>query len=255
MDFDRNDELQTLSRALYGEGMSLQVVDPCELVLLKKNARILKKDTFQQLTSNVGKDKRLSSVPLCYRMEDGKLEVLSGNHRVQAAIQAGLVHILVMIIEESLTRAEQIAIQLSHNALVGTDDPTILAELWATIDDIDAKLYAGLSSDEVERLEKIELVGFSTPQVCTRTLTFAFVDSEAERFNVVLEQLETLPAKEVYLADLRDFNRFFDLLEAVKKSFDVRNTSLALLKLMDLAEGALPPAPAKSGVGATEVSA
>lgn len=234
-----NEALQRLSKALYGDNMSLRVVDPRELELLKKNARVLKKDVFQQLTANIAADKRLSSVPLCWRMADGKLEVLSGNHRVQAAIQAGLAHVLVMVIEEDLSKAQQIAIQLSHNALVGSDDPTILAELWAAIDNIESKLYAGLSSDEVERLEKIELVGFSTPQVCTRTMTFAFVDSEVERFSAVLEQLEALPAKEMHIADLHQFDRFFDLLEGVKKSFDVRNSSLAMLKLMDIAEAAL----------------
>lgn len=238
-EIENNDALQRLSKSLYGESMSLRVVNPCDLALLKKNARVLKKDTFQQLTTNIAADKRLSSVPLCYPLADGKLEVLSGNHRVQAAIQAGLAKVLVMVIEEDLSKAQQIAIQLSHNALVGSDDPTILSELWAAIDDINAKLYAGLSSDEVERLEKVELVGFSTPQVCTRTMTFAFVDSEAERFNAVLGQLEALPAKEMHIADLREFNRFFDLLEGVKKSFDVRNSSLAMLKLMDIAEAAL----------------
>lgn len=240
MDAEHSETLQRLSKALYGDSMSIAVVDPKTLVLLTKNARVLKKDTFQQLTKNISNDKRLSSVPLCWRRADGKLEVLSGNHRVQAAMEAGLAHVLIMVIEEDLSKAQQIAIQLSHNALVGDDDPTILAELWAAIDDIESKLYAGLSTDEVERLEKIELVGFSTPQVCTRTLTFAFVDSEAERFNAVLEQLEALPAKEMHLADLRQFNRFFDLLEGVKKSFDVRNSSLAMLKLMAIVEAALP---------------
>lgn len=239
MELEHSETLQRLSKILYGDTMSLSVVDPNSLILLTKNARVLKKDTFQQLTKNIRQDKRLSSVPLCWRMANGKLEVLSGNHRVQAAIQAGLANILVMVIEEDLSKAQQIAIQLSHNALVGDDDTTILAELWAAIDDIEAKLYAGLSSDEVERLEKIELVGFSTPQVCTRTMTFAFVDAEAERFNAILDQLEALPAKEMHVADLREFNRFFELLEGVKKSFDVRNSSLAMLKLMDIAETAL----------------
>lgn len=244
MDFaDQNETLRALSRTLYGESLTLEIVDPRALRLLAKNARVLSKDTFQQLTANIRRDKRLSSVPLCYRASDGVLDVLSGNHRVSAGIEAGVEHILVMVIEEDLSVSQRIAIQLSHNALVGSDDPTVLAELWAEIEDVEAKLYAGLSSDLVEKLEKIELVGFTTPQVYTRTLTLAFVDSEAEHFNAVLEQLEALPAKEVYLADLRHFDRFFDLLEAAKKRFDVRNVSLTLLKLMDLCEEALAHEP------------
>lgn len=99
--------------------------------------------------------------------------------------------------------------------------------------------YAGLSSDVVEKLDKIDLTSFTTPQVSTRTMTFAFVDSEAERLNAVLEDLDGLPAKEIWLADVKQFDRFFDLLEATKKTFDVRNASLAMLKLMDLAEEAI----------------
>ena len=240
---DHNATLEHISRQVFGEAAKLMVVDPRELVLLKKNARVFKKDTFKQLTDNVRKDGRLSSMPLCYRMEDGKLEVLSGNHRVQAAIQAGLAHILVLVLEKELSRAEQIAIQLSHNALVGEDDQVILAELWASIDDITAQLYAGLSSDTVENLEKIDLVPFTTPQIYSRTLTFAFVDDEAERLNGVLESLEALPVKSAYVQPLKDFDRFFDLLEVAKKKCGVRNTSLAMLQLMDICETALARMP------------
>ena len=146
MDFStENDTLSRISKALYGDALTLAVMDPKDISLLKKNARILKKDVFQQLTA----DKRLSSVPLCHRLSDGRVEVLSGNHRVQASVEAGIERILVMIIEEDLTRSQAVAIQLSHNALVGEDDPALLAELWAEIEDIAAKTYAGLASDLV----------------------------------------------------------------------------------------------------------
>ncbi len=234
-----NETLKTLSRTLYGESLVLMVVDPRTLRLLTKNARIFSKDSFQQLIANIRQDKRLSSVPLCHRMKDGALEILSGNHRVEASIQADVAYILVMVIEEDLSTSQKIAVQLSHNSLSGTDDPVVLAELWAQIEDVESKLYAGLSSDVVERLEKIELVGFTTPQVFTRTLTLAFVDTEVAHFNAVLEQLDSLPSKEVHVADLQHFDRFFSLLEAAKKNFDVRNTSLAVLKLLDLCEDVL----------------
>lgn len=65
MDFStENDTLSRISKALYGDALTLAVMDPKDISLLKKNARILKKDVFQQLTANIGRDKRLSSVPL-----------------------------------------------------------------------------------------------------------------------------------------------------------------------------------------------
>lgn len=239
---DINAKLAAASAALYGDAASLLAVNPRSLSLLKRNARTFDKDTFRQLTANVRADKRLSSMPLCWETPEGQLEVLSGNHRVQAAIEAGIEQILVLVLHGDLSKAQRIAIQLSHNALVGTDDPTLLAELWAEIDDIEAKLYAGLSSDVVAGLEKIELVGFTTPQVYTRTISLAFVDDELSRFDAVLEQLEMLPGETVHVAPLSQFERFFSALEGVKKKFEVRNTSLAVLKMCELCEAALADA-------------
>lgn len=241
--------LESVSKRIFGEGAKLEIVDPRSLVILKKNARVFKKDVFKQLTDNIRKDGRLSSMPLCRRTEDGNLEVLSGNHRVQASIQANLPSILVMVIEAELSRAEQIAIQLSHNALVGEDDKAILAELWSEIEDIEAKLYAGLSSDVVEQLAKVDLVSFTTPQIASRVVTFAFVEDEAERLNAVLDALEAIPGKEAFVQSIEHFDRFFDLLEQTKKKCAVRNTSLAMLQLIEVCEKALAempdPAPAR----------
>ena len=238
-----DEKLAAASAALYGEDASLRIVEPRSLSLLKRNARTFDKDTFRQLTANIRADGRLSSMPLCWETPAGDLEVLSGNHRVQAAVEAGLARILVLVLHGDLSKARRIAIQLSHNALVGTDDPTLLAELWAEIDDIEAKLYAGLSSDEVSRLEKIDLVGFTTPQVYTRTISLAFVDTELARFDAVLEQLESLPGETAHMVPLEQFERFFKALEGVKTAFEIRNTSLAILRMCELCEAALAAMP------------
>ena len=238
-----NAALNDLSARIYGDDFRLMVVEPKSLNLLSKNARVLDKGTFQQLTANIRQDGRLSSVPLCWRRPDGGLEVLSGNHRVQAAIEAGLGQILVMVMECDIPKARRIAIQLSHNALVGSDDPTILAELWAEIDDIEAKLYAGLSEEQARKLEKIELVGFTTPQIFTRTITLAFIDTEMAHFNDVVEQLSALATDEARIASLADFDRFYAALEGVKQRFDMRNNSLAILKMCELCEQALAVQP------------
>ena len=81
----------------------------------------MRKAVFEQLTENIRRDGYLSSVPLCQELEGGDLEVLSGNHRVQAAIAAGVEQILVIVIPENAS-PRKIAIQLSHNSLTGEDD-------------------------------------------------------------------------------------------------------------------------------------
>ena len=70
----RNEELAAISREMFGDGMRLMIVPPASLTLLKDNARFFKRETFRQLRDNIAADKRLSSVPLCYRHDDGRLE-------------------------------------------------------------------------------------------------------------------------------------------------------------------------------------
>ena len=65
-------------------------IDPRELKLLKMNARFMRHEEFQRLVANIKQDGQLTSAPFAARNPDGTYEVLSGNHRVQAAIAAGL---------------------------------------------------------------------------------------------------------------------------------------------------------------------
>lgn len=233
----RNEELAAISGEMFGGGMLLQVVDPSTLVLLKDNARFFKRETFRQLRDNIAADKRLSSVPLCYRYPDGKLEVLSGNHRVQASIEAGISHILVLVITEELDKSRRIAIQLSHNALVGEDDQSILANLWAQIDSVQDKLYSGLDSESLKELGDVELVNFSTPQVPAHMVTFMFTDGEKEQLSEILDMLADAAKKSssVHVCSGQQYENFTKLLADVKHAEKIRDSSLAMTRLMEIA--------------------
>jgi len=231
---EQNKLLEDISKTAFGDSAVLKIVDPRSLVLLKRNARYFKKDTFKQLVSNIEKDKRLSSVPLCHVAEDGKYEVLSGNHRIKAAIRAKISSVIVIVILGKIGKAQQIATQLSHNALVGLDDPILLSELWLKIDDIKEKLYAGISSDTINELENFKPVSFTTPQVYTKSVTFAFTGAEKSTLDEVIKELSVLPAGEVYLADIKQFDSFFKSLQKIKKTENIKNGSLAMLKLIEI---------------------
>ena len=76
-------------------------IDPRELKLLKMNARFMRHEEFQRLVANVKKDGQLTSAPFAaLDPADGKYEVLSGNHRVQAAVSAGLEKIPCIITDD-----------------------------------------------------------------------------------------------------------------------------------------------------------
>ena len=236
---ERNKSLQIASKVIFGESAELRIVNPKSLSLLKHNARYFKKDQFKQLVENLKKDQRLSGTPLCHTVEDGKLEVLSGNHRVEASVEAGIPWILVIVDLGDLSENEQIAVQLSHNSLVGVDDDQILAELWNKIDDIKMKCYAGLSSETVEQLKKIKLVSFTTPQIRTKQVSFAFTETEVEVITDILDELGKITADSIHLSHIDQFPDFFNLIQDIKKKENIKNGSLAVLRMVELASSAL----------------
>lgn len=237
----QNMALAEIGENLFGGAATLRIVDPRALLLRRENARFFKKEVFQQLVENIRSDQRLSSVPLCHDTAEG-CEILSGNHRVKGSIEAGVPWIMVMVLVGTLADGRQLAIQLSHNALVGQDDPGILASLWARVEDVRDRLYAGLSSEAMQDLEKVKLVQFTTPGLATRTMTFAFAEAEAELVERVVADLAAFRSSDaVYLADLRRFEEFFAALQKVKQRDNVKNASLAMVHLVRLAMKGMDP--------------
>jgi hypothetical protein len=215
----------------------LEMAAPGELKLLEKNARYMKAEQFQNLVENVKKDGNLSSLPLCYREKDGKLRVLSGNHRVMAARQAGVEQVLVLVIGEEKEADERLAIQLSHNAIAGQDDLVILKELWESIKDVQARMYAGLDSDTLKALEGIQFAAISEQRLRYKLTNFLFLPEELEDLDQLLKETAVAFAgDEVYLAHLNTYDAFFELIVRIKKKCQIKNSAAAFLKLMELAK-------------------
>ena len=98
--------------------------------LVEKNAHFMAQDTFRQLIANIKRDGQLTSVPFLVEHNTGRYTVISGNHRVQAAKMAGIIKASFIVVhEDDITKDEILAIQLSHNSIVGQDDSEILKEL------------------------------------------------------------------------------------------------------------------------------
>ena len=62
-----------------------------ELQEQRKNARTMAPETFNRLVSNIQKDGgKLEALPLCHRLANGDIAIISGHHRVRAARSAGV---------------------------------------------------------------------------------------------------------------------------------------------------------------------
>lgn len=228
----------------------LDLVDPKKIRLLDKNARYMAHETFQNLVANVQRDGGLSSLPLCFKEPDGSLLVLSGNHRVQAAVQSGLADILVMVIDRPLSRQEQIAIQLSHNSLAGKDDLVILRELWQEMADIDLKYYAGLDSDTLGEIDKLQFETLSDVKPEFEQVILQFLPEETDQLKNILEDASSIFSKDQNFIVAREhYEEVFDILTAVKGDYNIISNPAAFVKVMSLARKAMEEDPELGGEG------
>ena len=208
-----------------------------DLTLLEKNARFMRSATFARLVENIRTDGCLTSVPLVSRV-DGKLLVASGNHRVPAAIKAGIEEADVMEILTPLTREQFVALQLAHNAVVGEDDPNILQSLYAELS-FGWKEYSGLTDDafKVEDLDT-SVLRFGTPFF--EELQIFFPPADAGIVTDLLAKIAKSKAAIIRLVGAyADFDLFFQKLLAVKHTSGVHNTAVALRMMAELAAEAL----------------
>lgn len=210
-----------------------------ELKSLDTNARFMRQETYQRLVENLRGDGTLTSAPLIYSGDgeypEGHELILSGNHRVQAGIDAGIAEADCLLIRQTLPKARQTALQLSHNAVEGEDDLAILKQLYEGIDDVDARGYAGLDDKTLELLDKVELESLSEANLDFHTVQLVFLPPEADAARTALESL-TRSVDETWLAAYSDSNKTLDALAAAHSSYNIGNVATALGVLIALTE-------------------
>ena len=233
-----NARVDEINAKLTGD-YKIAIIPVEQLRLLEKNARFMPYETFQKLVSNIKRDGGLTSVPFCWKRGEGDFLVLSGNHRVMAAKEAGLPEVLVMYTDKELSRQEQIAIQLSHNSLAGEDDLNILKSLWDEIDDLALKYYSGLDDKVLEEMEKNSQKTLSEVNLDYKVLLFMFLPEEIENVDAVLETAQEGKGDEVRLAALSQFERLLAATSTVKASHNIKNSAVALEIVLNVFENHL----------------
>ena len=208
-----------------------------DLKLLELNARYMTHEMFQQLVENIKRDGDLTSIPFAWKDKDGKYLVISGNHRVQAAKEAGLKEINVLLTDDPLTYDQRVAIQLSHNAISGEDDPAILRQLYESIIDLDFKQYSGLDDKTLKLLEITKIDGLPEIDLDYQNVMLIFLPDEKERLEAVLTKALTVtPGKEIWTARWGDYDRFMDALTTTMTSYNIKNFATALWIILEVFE-------------------
>ena len=205
-------------------------VNPRDVKLLEVNARFMRHEEYKQLVDNIRKDGQLTSTPFLCKDEDGKWLCLSGNHRVMAAADAGLEEILCLATEDKLTQDQKIAIQLSHNAIAGQDDPATLKILYESILDTEMKKYSGLDDKTLELLDKFSSISIAESNLEFRTLHMVFLPDELEDAKKVIDEAKRAArsANELWLAKHSEYDDWLDAQDSIMSSYGIKNVATAV---------------------------
>ncbi len=183
---------------------------------------------------NLRSDGVLTSVPFACREDDGRYLVLSGNHRVRAAIEAGITEAVVMVTDDPLPATRRIAIQLAHNALVGEDDPATLRALYDQLDQVDLRLYSGLDDKTLALLAQVDVSGLSEANLSFQTISVLFLPEERAEVETAWAAARDLlkGARAVWLARWSEYDALLDALAVTKAAYDIANNATALLLVL-----------------------
>jgi hypothetical protein len=204
--------------------------DPKALTLLDVNARYMTYEQFHRLCENVRRDGALTSAPLVWNdQESGRLIVLSGNHRVKAALEVGLTRIGWMQIDQPLDRQRQVALQLSHNAITGQDDPAVLKNLFNELEELSEREYAGLDDKTLDLLTKVDVGSLNDANLDYATVQIVFLPHEKDAAREALDEANKLmKVDERWLAHKSQHDEVLDALDTARSVGQVGNTATAL---------------------------
>jgi hypothetical protein len=210
------------------------------------NAQSMPKPMFDRLQTTVGRDSRLEQLPFLAWVESevngerkGWLEIVSGHHRIRAARAAGLTEFYGLVDVTGLTRDQITAKQLAHNAIAGESDPELVARLFTSIGDVEARLEAFIDPAMLEiEVPKVSIdeIDMGIPY---ETVIISFIPFEREYFErtveIVEKELRGTNADAAWLAEHKAYETWQTLAYRIIDEFDIRTMSTIMKRIAELA--------------------
>ena len=222
--------METENRWKY-EKVDINLIDEADM-----NANEMTGEDFAQLCDNIGKS-GLSSVPSCYKKENGRFVMISGHHRLRACKKLHYKTIgILYCLESELSKDEIIAIQLSHNSLHGHDNTSILKKLFEQIQSVDFKQFAHVNIDEIAPVDTDGISVFALKE--NFVFTVILYPDSFENLDELLGDIREQASKSdaLILANEKENERLLLQLQTeIGKQYDIKSPSISFAKLLELA--------------------
>lgn len=141
----------------------------------------------------------------------------------------------MIVIKSKLTQDQKTALQLSHNSITGKDDPNLLKALYDSIENLDFKMYSGIT-DEMFKVDDLTLAAMSFETPKEQEVILHFLQGDEEVFCDALKKIEKKAKKLHLIADISDFDSLFNVVFKVKSDLNILNTTEAVRAVVRLAE-------------------
>lgn len=214
------------------EKVDIALIDEADM-----NANEMTGEDFAQLCDNIDKS-GLSSVPSCYKKDNGRFVMISGHHRLRACKKLHYKTIgILYCLESELSKDEIIAIQLSHNSLHGHDNISILKKLFDQIQSVDFKQFAHVNVDEISPVNTDGISVFALKEnfVFSVILYPDSFENLDELYGDIREQASKSDA--LILANKNKNEKLLLKLQTeIGKQYDIKSPSITFSKLLELAK-------------------
>lgn len=224
-----------------GDGLEIWKAHVDELIEQDLNARQMTGEMFDRLAATIGRDKRLESLPLVAQTDKG-LEIVSGHHRVRAARKAGVSVVFAIVDVTGLSPDAIKAKQLAHNSLAGTDDPTLIARIYESIERADFKMEAFIDPNELNMKVATVPVGNVDLGLDYKTAMLTFIPYELKRFELAMETIMSQTPTNLdryYMVELDLLAKWREAMRRIGVDYDIHSISTCVAKMADLSLAAL----------------
>ena len=230
-----------------GENLEIWRVDHRYIREQDINARVMSPDMTDRLIENIRKEKRMESLPFGVARE-GHIELVSGHHRIRAAVAAKVTEFPILVDLRDLSRSQVRAKQLAHNAINGMDDIETLTRIFAEIDNVDDRLESFVTLDATSTQQLDDTVRILNEEIAIEwpVLSFAFLPMQRDKFDIVGERLAKQVPKDsdhIWLLPDEVAQRFTDCLNNLSRAEDIRLNGNIIGRMVEIVEAHLDSQP------------
>jgi len=203
-----------------------------------KNARVMPPEMMERLVQNIRNEGRMESLPFGVLRGD-YVELVSGHHRVRAAVSAGIVEFPVIVDTRDLPRDRVRSKQLAHNAISGTDNEQVLREIFSEIASVDARLESFVYVDDKFLAGLNQATKALNEEISIKwpVLAVAFLPIQKTRFDQVAARLAKQVPKDtdqLWLVPEEVAQAFSEILTKAGRKYDIRTNGNILSKIVEI---------------------